>query len=404
MRKEITRYAEDVHAIYGYGIFVESTENATHVQLKTLIQNYQNNLAGTLFIGDVEEAMFEIDNDYGHDGYRKWPCDLYFMDLNGNWIDNDGNGIFDGHTGHIKPEIFLGRLSGKGLSSIGNEVEIIRRQLQKSHNYWWKSSFHNNYKVLNYINHDWTDIFDASELSTIFSTYYVDDIRYGTSTLSPIDYLDRINYGGYGFTQLAAHSTPISHEIGSGDVYASTIKNVDSSNYAYNLFCCSACNWLASNSCYLGGAYLFNNGQTLAVVGTTKTGGMKGTYSFYSNLSNQHIGKAFLEWWKSFDGYLSLNDRISWSYGMTLLGDPTIYLKHQVSDYCVPHLQLNSFPQGDYSNLILQKAESSITTSQNFVIPQDVNVIFDAPEITIGSGFYCPVGSTFETRPEGCEL
>ncbi len=89
---------------------------------------------------------------------------------------------------------------------------------------------------------------------------------------------------------------------------------------------------------------------------------------------------------------------------MTLLGDPTINFRHQVGDYCVHDLELTSFPQDDNSNLILMKAGSTITTSQNFIIPQGVEVILDAPEVTIGSTFYCPLGSTLELRTEGCEL
>lgn len=402
---DIKRYSEDVHAIYGYGIYVESTENASPEQLKTLIQSYQNKLCGVFFIGNLGEAMYETDNDHDEYGYRKWPCDLYFMDLNGTWVDSDGNGVYDQHGGLVAPEIFFGRLSAEGLSSLGNEVELIRRQLQKSHDFWWKTSYHANNTVLNYIDNDWTNMFPSNEIAPVFSTCNVDDFRYGNTALfSAIDYLFRIKYYSYGFTHLAAHSSPTRHIIASDNLYASTISNVNSSNYAYNLFCCSACNWKASSTHYLGGAYLFNNGKTLDVVGSTKTGGMLGTNYFYSQFPTNHIGGALLHWWHSHHGNSHIPNTIWWSYGMTLLGDPTINFRHQVGDYCVHDLELTSFPQDDNSNLILMKAGSTITTSQSFIIPQGVEVILDAPEVTIGSTFYCPLGSTLELRTEGCEL
>lgn len=61
---ELRTYAEDVHAIYGYGIFLESTTNATPYQVKDLIVDYQENLMGVFFVGDVGNCLFEIDNDY----------------------------------------------------------------------------------------------------------------------------------------------------------------------------------------------------------------------------------------------------------------------------------------------------------------------------------------------------
>lgn len=89
---------------------------------------------------------------------------------------------------------------------------------------------------------------------------------------------------------------------------------------------------------------------------------------------------------------------------MTLLGDPTINFRHQVGDVCVENLTLTSFPSNDYSNLVLFKAGSSITISENFEIPPGVHVIFDAPVVTFANGFSCPMGASFETRNEGCEL
>jgi hypothetical protein len=111
---------------------------------------------------------------------------------------------------------------------------------------------------------------------------------------------------------------------------------------------------------------------------------------------------------KTIPSYYVLSDKgfynISWYYGMTLLGDPTINFRHQVSDVCVENLTLTAFPSDDHSNLVLYRAGSSIYISDNFVIPSGVHVIFDAPIVTFANGFSCPLGASFETRKEGCEL
>lgn len=52
----------------------------------------------------------------------------------------------------------------------------------------------------------------------------------------------------------------------------------------------------------------------------------------------------------------------------------------------------------------MYKAGEKITVSGNYIIPQGVHVIFDAPQVIFGDNFSCPLGASFETRNEGCEL
>ena len=404
LSNEIRTYAEDVHAVFGYGIYVETVQNPTPEDVKSLIVSY-NNLCGVLFIGDVGECMYEVSNDHDKYGYRKWPCDLFYMDLDGIWTDSDSNGIYDGHSGNVAPDIFLGRLSTSGLS-YGNESDLIRRQLQKSHDFWWKSSYHAQSTTLNYIDKDWEDdFFSPNDVKMVFSTLNITDVRYSTGpNFSTTDYLSKISSNTYGFTHLAAHSSPIHHAFTNGSIYNSNIYTINSKNYAYGLFCCSACNWTAGNSNgYLGGAYLFNNGKTIAIVGSSKTGGMWDVWNFYPQLASKNLGKAFLYWWNQYGNNHS-NSCIYWNYGMTILGDPLIDFRYMVSNTCVNNLSLTTFPSNNSSNLILYKAGNKITISGSFVIPQGVHVIFDAPQVVFEGTFSCPLGASFETRSEGCEL
>jgi len=407
LTKEIKTYAEDVHAVFGYGIILEYVENPNPDSLKTLIVNYQNNLCGVFLIGDMGECYFEAQNDYGKYGYRIWPCDLFFMDLDGIWTDSDSNGVYDTHSGNVAPEIFLGRLSTAGLSSYGNEADLIRRQLKKSHDYWWKTSYHAQSTTLNYIDKSWISWFPASTIKKVFSTLAISDVRYSYDpNFSVSDYLSRITSNIYGFTHLAAHSSPLRHAFTNNYIYNNQIKTINSNNYAYNLYCCSACNWTEGDTDgYLGGAYLFNNGKTIAVVGSTKIGGMRpdSASCFYTQLPFKNLGESYLHWWRQYGDNHSDNCR-NFHYGMTILGDPTIDFRYQVSDRCVNNLYLTTFPIDNFSNLIMYKARNLINVSGNFVIPQGVHVIFDAPQVVFEENFSCPLGASFETRSEGCEL
>ncbi len=411
LRKEISTYVEDVHAIYGYGIYVEKEIGATPEQLKEIILNYQENLCGVLFIGNLGEAMYETDDDFNTYGYKIWPCDLFFMDLNGIWSDNDENGIYDDHSGNISPEIFFGRLSSAGMSSLGDETALLRRQLQESHDFWWKHSYNAADTALNYVYSDWKYLHIPLYPSYVFGNGKVEDVRYElNNSYSAQDYLNRLNQIHYGFTHLAVHSSPIKHDFRIPLLYpyvsVNDVKNNNSNNIAYNLFCCSACNWVAANSYgYLGGAYLFNQGKTVAVIGSTKIGGMYTTYDFYYSISqSKNIGESLLTWWRIKANSGQEPNYVSRYYGMTILGDPTINLRYNVHDRCVSILNLTNYPTDDNSNLILFKAAEKIKVSGNFVIPSGKHLIFDAPIVEFDSSFSCPAGSSIETRNEGCEL
>ena len=125
---------------------------------------------------------------------------------------------------------------------------------------------------------------------------------------------------------------------------------------------------------------------------------------FYSYLSTRNIGEAFRDWWRTELGNSNTVNTISWNYGLTILGDPMINFRHQVSDFCVANLTLTSFPPNNFSNLVMFKAGNSIKVTDSFIIPQGTHVIFDAPQVYFEKGFTCPTGASFETRHEGCEL
>ena len=88
-------------------------------------------IEGALFIGNIPAAWFQVRNDsfdtLNKHVYAEWPCDLFYMDLDGDWRDTiryDRSGwhagidsIYDVHEGAVAPEIYVGRLMPTGLDS-----------------------------------------------------------------------------------------------------------------------------------------------------------------------------------------------------------------------------------------------------------------------------------------------
>jgi AAA15 family ATPase/GTPase len=112
-RGQIIRYATDINNALNYTVIIYVVSNEDHTDVKDLLIYERENLVGATFIGDIDEALFEM---YEGEEYSSWLCDLYFMDLDGVWSDTDGNGIYDSHTGDVKPEIIIGRISAKNTS------------------------------------------------------------------------------------------------------------------------------------------------------------------------------------------------------------------------------------------------------------------------------------------------
>lgn len=415
LTSHILQYAEDIRTFHGYEVGIEVVSNATYKNIKQRILANSNNLLGVVLIGDIDVALFELPNDHSEYGYRNWPCDLYYMDLDGVWTDSDNNGIFDSHTGNIQPEIFVGRIDATNIGNQRNKMQALANFFERDHSYW-VSCIHHIHQALSYTNKDWINSQDiVSGIDNLYGVantghcYYSSCINFGKSS-----YCD-LQDSHYTIMQLAAHSTPRYHVFTNNAntkeyLYANTISDIPKNILGYNLFCCSACNWLSTSSIgYLGGAYLFNNTSALFVIGSTKTGSMLGFENFYRPLNEgTSVGEALLEWWNTYPQKSSETYRISWFYGLSLLGDP--FIKPVREKYCSPILKLEKFDNSRFSFLISPapsttfhyKATKKIVVSKNFIIPTGVKVIFDAPIVEFENNFVCPKEATLETRSTGC--
>ena len=411
---KIERYAYDINYVYGCEVIMETVSGGDHTNIKSLITTNQTNLDGAVFIGDIAVAWFEIANDYyGYStvpngyGYAVWPCDLYYMDINGTWTDADGNGILDSHTGNTQPEIFVGRISTANMGTLLSEKDGLERYLDKNHKFWMGHTTVNKKFGLAYTDNDWANSSQFwTGIQNLYGSSNSDQVKYGNAAFGKTDYLGRLTNNRYEFVQLACHASYNHLSMSGGGIYSNEIFNNGTKSIGHNLFCCSGCNWTAvpSNSSqgFLGGSHVYNAGSSsLVVVGTTKTGGMLNFNHFYTPLGQgKTIGESFKQWWIN-GAILTSNFIISWHYGMTIVGDPLINFHHCMNNRCVSQITLNSFDTSNPTSHRYIVAKDKIIVN-NYVIPAGKHVIFNAKEVELNSGFECQLGGSFEIMSEGC--
>ena len=338
-RERIVRYAEDIQRAYGCAVIVEAIEGGTAENIKALIQGYYAaGLDGVVLIGRLPVAWFEVPNDHywwnGGYGYADWTIDLFYMDMDGLWEDRDHNGKYDTHTsgsGDIQPELFVGRIDASTMTAYGNEVELFCAYMDKNHLYWTGQIRLPNYGLV-YTDHDWANE-DASHFRHLYGTRNYEDTRWLDSSQNEVTKTDYLNQRlpdiFYGFIQIWTHATYFAHDFYSGgSCTESEVRAMKPRALGFNIDGCHACDWAAGLGLrFLGGSYVFNESSTsLAVIGTTKVGGMLGFEAFYLSLGkNSCLGRAFCDW---FTDRLNSNQEmgyiLGWHYGMTIVGDPLV--------------------------------------------------------------------------------
>lgn len=362
IRSNIYDYAQIVSAKTGYDIEVVTVNSrGSAMELRKRLSDLRPRLIGCFFIGDVPYAQYQIENEDNSGVNTTFPCDLYFMDLDGTWLDycsNPGSegrftlgadGIFDWHVGSVAPDIFIGRLPY--YYSLDNRPfeQLVNQYLERLIRYWEQPDGIKR-KALSYINHDWATSYEharqnVSRLSPLENAGFTIDAYNEANNprnISAGDYLSKITSGQYSFVHLWAHSHWTYHMFGQEDInesylfqseiYASPIKAL-----MYNLFCCSATRWTEKS--YLGGAYLFGpKSNTLALVGSTKVGSMYDSAPFHGFLAyGLSIGESYFTWWDMRPHLMRTNSHsdedISWYYGLTILGDPLVRLGNPIDLY-----------------------------------------------------------------------
>ena len=182
IENSLDRYANDLESIEGFsvGIYTVSTSNTTAVRL-LLQQALPEGLVGCLLVGDIPAAYYQ----YGDFSIVPpinitFATDFYYMDLDGTWTDSDNDGIFDGHSGNVEPEIWVGRLKP---SILGNEIANLQNYFNKNHNYKTGSLSLPDLS-LSYIDDDWIPWADSwnNSVGLVYSNGTL--VKDGSTTIS----------------------------------------------------------------------------------------------------------------------------------------------------------------------------------------------------------------------------
>ncbi len=323
--------------IEGGSVLISTVSGGTPQDLKDYLISISG-LKGALFVGDLSIAWYQI--DYEGERLDEFPCDLYFMDLNGTWLDDSASvgdttlipgsdSVFDGHTGNLAPEIFVGRLVA---SPIGDEVSLLNNYFDKAHNYRIGASRLPD-TALCYVDDDWTP-WDQQSVDEIRILYPHVTLVSDKEITRCTDYESRLNNDRNvrKWISLWAHSAPDYHcmKYNNGNdwdfFYSNKLPGIDADAYFYWLFCCSAGRFVENN--YFGGEYIFTNTYGLDCIASTKPGSMFNSTHFYTPLAESaSIGTAFKEWFK-YAAEHPFPDWDGWFYGMTVCGDPFIKPLH----------------------------------------------------------------------------
>jgi hypothetical protein len=340
----ITQYSSDLLAA-GYNVQVHlSSSSGTAADLRSYIQSQSSGLVGVVLVGNLPAPWFEIGYDFdGGDpdaldnDYADFPCDFFYMDLDGTWADNLTTapfqaGVYDSHTagsGDMDPEIWVSRLTPLPLG--GNETTLMTNYFTKDHSYR-EGDLRLPDRALVYIDDDWVSW--ASEIESAVASAYPARVPITDSyTTCRNDYRYTRFFEGYDWMHVMLHSSNWEHffKVGgswemSGGSYATVIatdvRDLMPMGIFYNLYTCSAARYTSWP--YIAGYYIFNGNGTgpygLGAIGTTKTGGMWDYSLFYGPLAQSgSLGSAFKDWLVSQAPYDSID--VKWFYGMTLLGD-----------------------------------------------------------------------------------
>ncbi len=298
----------------GYSVQLDTISGMSHTALRNHLAGITD-LVGAIFVGELPVAWFEWGEEFPHD--------LFFCDLNGTYIDSDGDGLYDNHIGNVAPEIWVGRIYARNLTW-DNEIRLLKNYFYKNHQYRTSGSSLPE-RGLSFVDDDWAYWGDCY-LNLLYSNVVVINDYYQTTAANYRNHLAQ----GYEWVHLCAHSSPWGHTfLYGGSGYKGTVFNyeiftLEPDALFYNLFACSGTRFVEEN--HSAGWYLFVDPYGLLAVGSTKTGSMLYFDDFYGPLGQQNkcIGEAFKYWftlWGEYDW--------DWFYGLNILGDPTLKPKSQ---------------------------------------------------------------------------
>jgi len=365
VQASVTQYSSDLSPFYS--VYVYSVTYGTPEQVRSFLQGHLSlALKGALLVGNIPYALYYIPP---HDVWDldPFPCDLFYMDLNGVWTDSNGDGKYEDHTGDVAPEIWVGRIKPTGM---GDETAIINNYFTKNHAYR-TGTISALKRALVYVDDDWDYMADGVD-TNMKKVYGTTTKVYDRTTTTATDYKNRLG-DGYEWVHLQCHGWPGGHVFmipggDGGTVYSSDYTSLDPRVLFYQFFVCSGARFSTNN--YLAGVSVFKTSYGLLAIGSTKTGSMLYFEDFYTLVStSKDIGTAFKSWFISY-GELSRD----WFYGLAIIGDPSL----------APSTMLDFFVSASSGITVQQGKSASNTITVYRTGLSSLTVTLTAPDLPSG--------------------
>lgn len=291
-------------------------------------------LNGAILIGDLPHVVYEMYQDWGSgQEFEDFPCDLFYMDLDGTWSDANSTspfaaGKYDARGGDLGLEIWVSRLKADNLPAAGTESVLLNAYFGKNHRYRM-AQLRPARRALLYNDDDWSYMM-PDDAETIGLTYGDDHLRVvrDAENTTATDYMKHMT-NAYELMFIRSHGYSRGHgfyENGKANfnyVYATNYLARSPPALFYSFYVCSGCDYTDGNN--LGGFAVHNPADSgLAAWGSTKTGGIWDDRYFYEPLAlGQSIGEAFVAWFNIVQA-LHPSYAPPWWYGMVLIGDGTL--------------------------------------------------------------------------------
>ncbi len=333
---ELDRFQDDLRAD-GFAPLLYRYDSGSAVNLRSYLAGLhagEGSLEGAILIGNIPYIVYEMTNRFQDscvpEDFEDFPCDVFYMDLNGSWTDSNSNGKYDTHSGDKAVEIWVARMRASNLDNLGWEHDLLKAYFDKNHAYR-SGRLRPDRRALVYVDDDWaaySGSTDAENLSRLYGDGHAIGVVDLDRTLAS-DYLSRMT-NRYELMFVRSHGYPLGHSFNDG---AGVYEYVYSADYRartppalfHSLFVCSGSDY--SEYGYLAGTITFNHTNSgLACWGSTKTGGMLDDVYFYQELAaGQPLGRAFKTWYNTLQAYNACWFG-SWFYGMIIIGDGSLRL------------------------------------------------------------------------------
>ncbi|MHC4607945.1 MAG: C25 family cysteine peptidase, partial [Planctomycetota bacterium] len=134
IRDELALHKSDLEG-EGYSVVIQLVDSAANTaqNIRSILQG-TSGISGAYLVGDLAIISYRNTNDF--DGRTAtFPCDIYYMDIDGTWSDSNSDGYLDGHSGDRGLEIWVGRIKTGNVSYIGSEIPVMKRFFEKCHEY-----------------------------------------------------------------------------------------------------------------------------------------------------------------------------------------------------------------------------------------------------------------------------